>query len=130
MWNNAIKFQIMYVSTLLMRNKWINISLCNYIFMKTKIKYLYLTIWKMLWVNTIFKMATAVSLLLQIGLFGPNKWCSMGENAFHMGFQERWVFSHSTNPALAATRLWAAGYCELVGENSISPGKPCEMHII
>ena len=26
------------------------------------------------------------------------------------------------------TRLWA-GYGELVGENSISPGKPCEMHI-
>ena len=53
----------------------------------------------------------------------------MGENAFHMVFQERWVFSHSSpNPALAATRLWA-GYGELVGENSISPGKPCEMHI-
>ena len=33
------------------------------------------------------------------------------------------------NPALAATRLWA-GYGELMGENSISPGKPCEMHII
>ena len=32
------------------------------------------------------------------------------------------------NPALAATRLWA-GYGELVGENSISPGKPCEIHI-
>ena len=42
----------------------------------------------------------------------------MGENAFHMVFQERWVFSHSSpNPALAATRLWA-GYGELVGENS------------
>ena len=55
---------------------------------------------------------------------------SMGENVFHMVFQERWVFSHSSpNPALAATRLWA-GYGELVGENSISPGKPCEMHII
>ena len=54
----------------------------------------------------------------------------MGENAFHMVFQERWVFSHSSpNPALAATRLWA-GYGELVGENSISPGKPCEMHIM
>ena len=54
----------------------------------------------------------------------------MGENAFHMVFQERWVFSHSSpNPALAATRLWA-GYSDLVGENSISPGKPCEMHII
>ena len=54
----------------------------------------------------------------------------MGENAFHMVFQERWVFSHSSpNPALAATRLWA-GYCELVGENSISPGKPYEMHIL
>ena len=54
----------------------------------------------------------------------------MGENAFHMVFQERWVFSHSSpNPALAATRLWA-GYGELVGENSISPGKPCEMHIV
>ena len=54
----------------------------------------------------------------------------MGENAFHMVFQERWVFSHSSpNPALAATRLWT-GYGELVGENSISPGKPCEMHII
>ena len=40
------------------------------------------------------------------------------------------VFSHSSpNPALAATRLWA-GYGELVGENSISPGKPCKMHII
>ena len=25
--------------------------------------------------------------------------------------------------------VWA-GYGELVGENSISPGKPCEMHII
>ena len=25
-------------------------------------------------------------------------------------------------------RLWA-GYGELVGENSISPGKPCEMHM-
>ena len=35
----------------------------------------------------------------------------------------------SPNPALAATRLWA-GYGELVGENSISPGKPCEMHIL
>ena len=54
----------------------------------------------------------------------------MGENAFHMVFQEIWVFSHSSpNPALAATRLWA-GYGELVGENSISPGTPCEMHII
>ena len=54
----------------------------------------------------------------------------MVENAFHMVFQERWVFSHSSpNPALAATRLWA-GYGELVGENSISPGKPCEMHIL
>ena len=53
----------------------------------------------------------------------------MGENAFHMVFQERWVFSHlSPNPALAATRFWA-GYGELVGENSISPGKPCEMPI-
>ena len=72
----------------------------------------------------------AFLLLLQIGLFWQNKWCSMGENAFHMAFQERWVFSHSSpNPALAATRLWA-GYGELVGENSISPGKPCEMHIL
>ena len=54
----------------------------------------------------------------------------MGENAFHMVFQERWVFSNSSpNPALAATRLWA-GYGELMGENSISPGKPCEMHTI
>ena len=35
----------------------------------------------------------------------------------------------SPNPALAATRLWA-GYGELVGEDSISPGKPCEMHLI
>ena len=53
----------------------------------------------------------------------------MGENAFHMVFQESWVFSHSSqNPALVATRLWA-GYGELVGENSISPGKPCENHI-
>ena len=87
--------------------------------------------WKMLCVDTIFKMAVAVGLLLlQIGLFGQIKWCSMGENAFHMVFQERWVFSHSSpNPALASTRLWA-GYGELVGENSISPGKPCEMHII
>ena len=42
---------------------------------------------------------------------------SMGENAFHMVFQERWVFSHSSpNPALAATRLWA-GYGELMREN-------------
>ena len=99
--------------------------------MKSKTKYSCLTIWKMLCVDTIFKMAAAVGLLLlQIGLFGQNKWCSMGENAFHMVFQERWVFSHSSpNPALAATRLWA-GYGELVGENSISPGKPCEMHII
>ena len=64
-------------------------------------------------------MAAVVGLLLlQIGLFAQNKWCSMGENAFHS----------SPNPALAATRLWA-GYGELVGENSISPGKPCEMHI-
>ena len=80
--------------------------------------------------TSIFKMAAAVSLLLlQIGLFWQHKWCSMGENAFHMVFQERWDFSHSSpNPALAATRLWA-GYGELVGENSISPGKPCEMHI-
>ena len=40
------------------------------------------------------------------------------------------VFSHSSgNPALAATRLWA-GYGELVGENSISPGKPCKMHFV
>ena len=85
----------------------------------------------MLCVDTIFKMAAAVGLLLlQIDLFGQNKRCSMGENAFHMVFQERWVFSHSSpNPALAATRLWA-GYGELVGENSISPGKPCEMHIM
>ena len=82
-------------------------------------------------VDTIFKMAAVVGLLLlQIGLFGQNKWCSMGENAFHVVFQERWVFSHSSpNPALAARRLWA-GYGELVGENSISPGKPCEMHIV
>ena len=51
-----------------------------------------------------------------------------GENAFHMVFQGRWVLSNSShNPALAATRLWA-GYDD--GENSISPGKPCEMHII
>ena len=85
----------------------------------------------MLCVDTIFKMTAVVGLLLlQIGLFGQNKWCSMGENAFDKVFQERWVFSHSSpNPALAATRLWA-GYGELVGENSISPGKPCEMHII
>ena len=34
----------------------------------------------------------------------------------------------SPYPAHAAARLWA-GYGELVGENSISPGKPCEMHI-
>ena len=75
----------------------------------------------MLCVDTIFKMATVVGLLLlQIGLFGQNKWCNMGENAFHMVLQERLVFSHSSpNPALAATRLWA-GYGELVGENSIS----------
>ena len=49
----------------------------------------------------------------------------MGENAFHMVFQERWVFSHSSsNPVLAATRLWA-GYGELMRENSISPGNWC-----
>ena len=88
--------------------------------MKNNTNYSCLTIWKMLCVDTIFKMAAVVGLLLlQIGLFGQNKWCSMGENAFHMVFQERWVFSHSSpNPALAATRLWA-GYGELVGENSI-----------
>ena len=99
--------------------------------MKNNTNYSSLTIWKMLWVDTIFKMAAAVGLLLlQICLFGQNKWCSMGENAFRMAFLERWVFSHSSpNPALAATRLWA-GYGELVGENSISPGKTCEMHII
>ena len=55
---------------------------------------------------------------------------SMGENAFLMVSMRDGVFSHSSqNPALGATRLWA-GYCELVGENSISPGKPCEMHIV
>ena len=99
--------------------------------MKNNTNYSCLAIWKMLCVDTIFKMAAVFGLLLlQIGLFGQNKWCSMGENAFHMVFQERRVFSHSSpNPALAATRLWA-GYGELVGENSISPGKPCEMHII
>ena len=35
MWNNAIEFQIVYVSALLKRNKWRNISLCNYILMKS-----------------------------------------------------------------------------------------------
>ena len=80
---------------------------------------------------SIIIMAFTVSLfLLQFGMFWQHKRCSMGENAFHMVFQERWVFSHSSpNPALPATRLWE-GYGELVGENSISPGKPCEMHII
>ena len=99
--------------------------------MQNNTNYSCLTIWKMLCVDTIFKMAAVVGLLLlQIGLFAQNKWCSMGENAFHMVFQERWVFSHSSpNPAFAATRLWA-GYGELVGENSISPGKSCEMHIV
>ena len=34
------------------------------------------------------------------------RWCSMAENAFHMVFQEIWVFSHSSpNAALAATQL-------------------------
>ena len=60
--------------------------------MKNNTNYSCLTIWKMLCVDTIFKhvkMAVAVGLLfLQIGLFGQNKWCSMGENAFHMVFQE------------------------------------------
>ena len=51
----------------------------------------------------------------------------MGENAFHMVFQERWVFS-PTRHQIKPIQLWA-GYGELVGENSISPGKPCEMHI-
>ena len=99
--------------------------------MQNNTNYSCLSIWKMLCVDTIFKMAAVVGLLLlQIGLFAQNKWCSMGENAFHMVFQERWVFSHSSpNPAFAATRLWA-GYGELVGENSISPGKSCEMHIV
>ena len=70
----------------------------------------------MLFVDTIFQMAYSKwrsLLLLQIGLFWQNKLCiynSMGENAFHMVFQERWVFSHSpANPDLAATRLWAYG---------------------
>ena len=35
---------------------------------------------------------------------------------------------HQILPSPLYTRLWA-GYGELVGENSISPGKPCEMHI-
>ena len=104
--------------------------------MKNNTNYSCLTIWKKLCVDTIFKMAAVVAesrmsvcCCCKFGLFGQNKWCSMGENAFHMVFQEIWVFSHSSpNPALAATRLWA-GYGELVGENSISPGKPCEMHI-
>ena len=48
---------------------------------------------EMLSVDTIFKMAAVVGLLLlQIGFFGQNEWCSMGENAFHMVFQERWSF--------------------------------------
>ena len=96
MYNKAIKFQIL---------------------MKKKKTYSCLTIWKIC-VDTILKMAAVVGLLLQIGLFGQNKWCSMGENAFHMVFPERWVFSHSSpNPTLAATQLWAR-YGELVGENS------------
>ena len=41
------------------------------------------------------------------------KWCSMGENAFHVVFQERRLFSHSSAySALATTRIWA-GYGEL-----------------
>ena len=55
---------------------------------------------------------------------------SMGEMHFSWFSRRDGVFSHSSqNPALAATRLWAV-YCELVGENSISAGKPCEMHIV
>ena len=99
-----------------MHNKLKNISLCNLILMKNNTNYSCLTIWKMLCVDTIFKMAAAVCLLLlQIGLFRQNKWCSMGENAFHMVFQDRWVFSHSSpNPALASyaalSRIrWARG---------------------
>ena len=40
-------------------------------------KYSYLTNRKMFCVDTIFKMAAAVSLLSQIGLFGQNKGCSI-----------------------------------------------------
>ena len=51
--------------------------------MKNNTNYSCLAIWKMLCVDTIFKMAAAVGLLLlQIGLFGQNR----GENAFHMVF--------------------------------------------
>ena len=44
--------------------------------MKNNTNYSCLTIWKLLCVDAIFKMAAAVGLLLlQIGLFGQNKWC-------------------------------------------------------
>ena len=57
-----------------MHNKLKNISLCNLILMKNNANYSSLTIWKMLCVDTIFKMAAAVGLLLlQIGLFRQNK---------------------------------------------------------
>ena len=50
----------------------------------------------MLCVDTIFKMPAAVSfLLLQISLFGKNRLCSMGENAFHMLFEVLHILSNS-----------------------------------
>ena len=87
----------------------------------------------MLCVDTIVKMAAAVSLLLlKIGLFVKNKRCSIWEKMhFTWFFQERWVFPHSSpNPASPLRGSGQDIYGELMGENSISPGKPCEMHII
>ena len=55
---------------------------------------------------------------------------ALGENAFHMVFQERWVFSHSSpNPALAAAAdlvvlRWGLGG---IGRKCISHGFPGEM---
>ena len=64
---------------------------------------------------------------------GPSRLALEGRYAFHMCLCGMpWILLHdmhftsshsSPNPALAATRLWA-GYGELVGGNSISPGKP------